>query len=203
RAARELFAAGLAGVPLTVYGGGASIGQRLPDDLTGVDAGADGAYALVGFLGGLEEHADLVAGAWPQVVEEDEPAQAALPREVADALGLSVGDRVEIVDEVRDLDRPVVVTGVWEARDPSHAYWALLGGISTGTGQVWGPFVVHPDEYLARYQRLGTLEWIAVAEPGDLARAGMPEVAAAVADLRNRVQRVREQPDSPLDETTR
>src|SRR5690606_19456078 len=203
RAARELFAGGLAGVPLTVYGGGAAISQRLPDDLPGVDAGAEGAYALVGFLGELEEHADLVAGAWPRAVEEDEPAQAALPREVAEDLGLSVGDRVTIVDEVRDLDRPVVVTGVWEARDPSQAYWALLGGISTGTGQVWGPFVVHPDEYLARYQRLGTLEWIAVADPGDLARAGMPEGAAAVGDLRDLLRRLRDQPDSPLDEAAR
>ncbi|HLV59761.1 MAG TPA: FtsX-like permease family protein, partial [Natronosporangium sp.] len=203
RAARELFADDLAGVPLTVYGGGAGISQRLPDDLPGVDAGPEGAYALVGFLEGLEEHAELVTGAWPQAVDEDEPAQVALPREVAEDLGLSVGERVEIVDEVRDLDRPVVVTGVWEARNPSQAYWALLGGISTGTGQVWGPFVVHPDEYLARYQRLGTLEWVAVADPADLARAGMPQVAAAVADLQDRLQRQRDQPDSPLDDATR
>jgi hypothetical protein len=203
RAARELFSVGLAGVPLTVYGGGAAISQRLPDDLSGVDAGAEGAYALVGFLEGLEEHAELVAGAWPQPVGEDEPAQVALPRQVAEDLGLSVGDRVEIVDEVADLDRPVVVSGVWEARDHSQAYWALLGGISTGTGQVWGPFVVHPDEYLARYRRLGTLEWLAVADPGDLARAGMPAVAAAVADLRGRLQDVRDRSDSPLDETAR
>jgi hypothetical protein len=200
-ATRELFGGGLAGVPLTVHAGGYGTSQRLPHDLPGVEAGPYGAYAVVAFLPGLDQHARLVEGAWPEPVAAGEPAQVALPSEVAAALELAVGDRVAIVDEIADEDRPVEVVGRWQPSDPGEAYWQLA---ATPLGQDgWGPFVVHPDEFTARYQRLAKLEWLAVGDPSALARAGMPEVAAGLGDLAAELERHRSDPASPLDATAR
>ena len=202
RAARALFAGGIAGVPLQVHAGGYGIGQRLPDELAGIDPGPHGAYAVVGFLSELPDHARLVSGAWPEPVPPDRPAQVGLPVEVASALELSVGDTVAIVDEVVDEDRPVEVAAVFEPRNPTEAYWQLMGGTTTGEDDLWGPFVVPEAEFTDRYQR-GTLEWVAAADPGALARAGMPEVAAAATALRQELVRARDREGAALDETAR
>ena len=190
-AARDLFSAGLAGAPLRVYAGGESIGQRLPDDLPGVDPGQHGAYAVVGFLTDVQAHARLVDGAWPRPVPSGRPAEVALPSEVAEAWEVSVGDRVRLTDEVFDEERPVVVAGVWAPREPADPYWQLLGGVTAELDR-WGPLVVHPDEFDARYRRLATLEWLAVPDPAALANAGLTRAASEVETLRAELGRRRD-----------
>jgi predicted lysophospholipase L1 biosynthesis ABC-type transport system permease subunit len=201
QAARDLFGAGLAGVPLAVYSGGYGISQRLPDDLPGVEPGPHGVYAVVSFLPELAEHVELVAGDWPRPVGVDEPAQAVLPADVAATLELSVGDQVPIMDEIVDEARPVEVVGLWQPLNPDDAYWLLAAGPISQGG--WGPFVVHRDEFTTRYQRLATLEWVAVADPAALARAGMPEVAAGTRALHGELERRRDDDRVALDATSR
>jgi hypothetical protein len=198
--ARTLFSAGLAGVPLRVYAGGQSSGQRLPDDL--VDAGENGAYAVVGFLADVPAHARLVDGAWPRAVPADRPAEVALPSAVARAWGVAVGDTIPVTDDVLNQERPVVVCGVWEPLDPAEPYWQLLGGVMTETDR-WGPLVVHPDEFDARYRRLATLEWLAVPDPAELARAGLDRAVSAVEQLRAELSRGRTAGYAELGESAR
>ena len=115
RSARDLFSAGLAGVPLRVYAGGETSGQRLPDELPGVEPGEHGAYAVVGFLTDVRAHAQLVDGAWPRPVPAGRPAEVALPSEVAEAWEVSVGDTILVADELFDEERPGGGRGVGAA----------------------------------------------------------------------------------------
>jgi hypothetical protein len=202
RAARDLFSGGLAGVPLRVYAGGETAAQRLPDELPGVDPGEHGAYAVVGFLTDVRAHAQLTDGAWPRPVPSGRPAEVALPSEVAEAWEVSVGDTIPVTDDVFDEERPVVVAGVWEPREPTDPYWQLLGGVTAELDR-WGPLVVHPDEFGARYQRLATLEWLAVPDPAALARAGLARAASGVEELRAELARGRGTGSGGLAETAR
>lgn len=201
-AARDVFSGGLAGAPLEVHTSGYGTSQRLPDDLPGVDPGIHGAYAMIGFASGLVERAELLDGQWPTPVAGDEPAEAALPAEVAQAWQVSVGDTVAIVDEIADEDRPIVVTAIWEPRDPTDPHWQLLGGMNAEE-DLWGPVVVHRDAFVQRYQQLGTLEWLAVAEPAALADAGMEPVAVAARELRTDLRETRDDGDSVFSEGAR
>ncbi len=74
----------------------------------------------------LSQHADLVAGRWPEPGRD--PIEASLPVALAAALGLEPGDRVRMADQ-RNPDRTVdlVVTAIWQpiAADP---YWQSVGG---------------------------------------------------------------------------
>jgi hypothetical protein len=179
-AVRDLLAGGLAGADVAVSAAGRAISQRLPDGLPGVPADPDGTYAVVAFLADLPAHAVLTDGAWPEPVPAGDPADVALPTELAGTLGLGVGDEVAIVDERGGLEpgpRPVVVAGLWAPIDPQDLFWQLTADINA---RGIGPFVVHPEEFAARYQILGTLEWLAAPDPDGLAAAGMAEVAAAV-----------------------
>lgn len=196
-AVRDLLAGGVAGVPLAVAAGGYASGQELPAGLA-----PDEGSAVVAFLTELSDHAALVDGAWPEPVPAGEPVQAAIPAPVAEQLGLSVGAEVAIVDTrtAEGEPAPVAIVGVWEPIDPAQPYWRLVSAPVELGG--WGPFVVPAEEFVARYQTLGALEWIGVAEPDRLARAGMGEVAADYQALVDDLER-RKEADPALDRYVR
>jgi hypothetical protein len=195
-AIRDVFAGGLAGAPLAVSVAGYASGQELPAGLA-----PDEGSAVVAFLTDLPEHATPVDGAWPEPVPADQPAQAAVPAAVAEELGLSVGDEVAIVDvRTEDQPAPVVVVGTWEPVDPADPYWRLAAAPVELGG--WGPFVVHADEFVARYQILGSVEWLAVPDPGQLAEAGIGAVAADYRRLAAELGR-RQEEDPALDRYVR
>jgi hypothetical protein len=188
-ALRELLGRGLAGEPAPVFAAGHASGQQLPPGLA-----PDDASPVVGFLTGLPEHAELVAGSWPEPVAAAAPVQAAVPVPVATALGLRVGDQVSIVDSRGD-DRPapVVVVGLWEPVDSADPYWRLLSAPLNRGG--WGPFVVHQEEFVARYRMLASLEWLAVPDPARLAAAGMSAVVADLEELDRELAELRADPE--------
>jgi hypothetical protein len=206
-AVRELFAggpgsapgrSGLAGVPLAVSASGYASGQELPAGLV-----PDGGSAVVGFATNLPEHAELAGGGrWPEPVPAGEPVQATLPVPVADALGVAVGETVDIVD-ARLGERvvaPVAVVGVWTPVDPADPYWQHLAVPVERGG--WGPFVVHEDEFVARYQLLATLEWLAVPDPAELAEVRMADITADFQALSGQLIAQRET-DPALDDSVR
>ena len=88
----------------------------------------------------LAEHASLVDGRWPDA--GGDPLEASLPADVADALGLSVGDRLRIADS-RDPTTEIAVelTGTWRPNkgDPFWAWMAARGADDDGSA---APLVV-------------------------------------------------------------
>ena len=72
----------------------------------------------------LDEHATLVGGRWP--VAGADRLEATLPEAAAKALGISVGDRLEIADS-RDPEDTigVAVVGLWRANE-GDAFWSWL-----------------------------------------------------------------------------
>lgn len=199
-AVRELLADTLGDLSARVYAAGYGSSLRLPDDHPGVDPGVHGAYAVVAFLPELSEVVDLVAGRWPEPVDAGEPAEAVVPASAAAALELAVGDEVDVVFEILGEPRPMRIVGVFEPRDPSAEYWQLASTPLSRNG--YGPFVVHPDEFAARYQLLASLEWLVVPEPGDLVGVGMGTVTQRVERLLSELD-MRREADPALGGATR
>lgn len=197
-AVRELLGGAFAGIDAPVYAAGYSSGQALPEGLAPVEGSA-----VLAFLSELPEFAELVDGRWPQPgAAGSEPVEVALPATVATELTLAVGDEVAVVDgrASEDLPGPVRVVGVWEPRDAADPYWQLVAAPIERGG--WGPFVVHPDDFIARYQVRASLEWVTVPEPDALAEAGMDQVLTDYHRLTDQLTAAREA-GSTLDESTR
>lgn len=118
--------------------------RTAPLGLRGTDARivllADGAPLADGAA--LTDDAQLVDGVWPATATD-----AALQADAAAALGLGVGQVLEVVAE--DTAATLTVVGTWRPTDPAHPRWGgdtLAGGgadpLSEGT---YGPLVVLPD----------------------------------------------------------
>ena len=111
---------------------------------------------VLGSYAGIEQHAQLTAGSWPTAGQT--PVQATLSVPAARALGMKVGDQLELIDaSVAGPTKAlltVVVTGTWTA-DPDDPFWLGdpldLDGIVDQTSLVYrGPFMVAPDDLLTR-----------------------------------------------------
>jgi FtsX-like permease family protein len=102
-------------------------------------------------LSGIEQHATLVDGRWPQA--GGAPLEATLSEPAARAFGLTAGDRLALVnrqDATRTVD--VVIVGVWQA-DPADAFFAgdpleLTGTNALGDFTIRGPLVVREADIL-------------------------------------------------------
>ena len=171
-AVRKLFTGGLGGVPVTVDGGAYAISQRL----------ADGRSAVVAYLDRLAEHADLVDGAWPVPVPRGQPVQAAVPEAVAAALGVRVGGRIAVNDDRTKKPAPLAVVGVYRPRDAGGGYWRLAAAPVAAGGL--GPLAVDRAEFLARYQLLSTVNWVAIPAADQLAGRRLEAVSAQATRLR-------------------
>ena len=111
---------------------------------------------VLGSYAGIEQHAQLTAGSWPTPGQT--PVQATLSVPAARALGMKVGDQLELIDaSVAGPTKAlltVVVTGIWTA-DPDDPFWLGdpldLDGIAGQTSLAYrGPFMVAPEDLLTR-----------------------------------------------------
>lgn len=83
---------------------------------------------------GLDSHATLVAGAWPQGGRD--PLETTLSEPAAAALGLDVGDRVSLASRQDPTVRvAITVVGIWRA-DPADGAWFGDPLETTGTTTV-------------------------------------------------------------------
>ena len=109
---------------------------------------------IFGAYEGIEEHATLLDGAWPD--EGEEPMAVAVSRSTADALGLEVGSELAVAsrrDEGSEVS--VLVTGIWQPTDPTDPYWRadpleLEGASEGGSFVTFGPLVVGREDLLGR-----------------------------------------------------
>ncbi len=123
--------------------------------LPGAEAGDQ---AVVGYLDGLADHATLVEGSWPaQGGGAGDALETAVVKDVAQQLGLHVGDPVPLVahPSSQPLTVPVRIVGIFTVDDGADPYWNADEQLRTGVhenGQyrTFGPFFLTRDDLLLR-----------------------------------------------------
>jgi hypothetical protein len=148
--------------------------------------------AIFGAYEGIERHAELTDGAWhrPGV----EPMEVSLSRSAAEALGLSVGDELELTSQRgRDRVLRVSVAGTWEPLDPASPYWRgdaleLDGVTETSSFRTHGPFIVGRTDLLERAATVNlALEARALPDFANLAVDDVDAMRADTAALERRL----------------
>ena len=79
-------------------------------------------WTSLGFISGLEDHVDLVGGAFPQVGGQVLDVLAS--RALAEQMGLQLGEGYVLLgsdDDGRQI--PVRIAGIWQPRDPGAPFW--------------------------------------------------------------------------------
>ncbi|MEU2614599.1 FtsX-like permease family protein [Micromonospora sp. NPDC007271] len=186
RAIRQAFANGLGGAPVTVTGARYGGGRELTGDLgPQVRADDDPVFANLAALDDLPVHAELAAGAWPTAGAS--PLEVTLPEKVAGALGMTVGERVPMLDRSTERAGEVVLIGTWRPRDPAEPYWRLAPGLGVGSAAEsdtsYGPFVLDPADFAATFPGSVSAWWVVEPDLAAAARKGrLLDVRQAVTD---------------------
>lgn len=148
--------------------------------------------ALFGSYEGLDRHAALTAGAFPQ--RGAEQMEAAISAMTAHALGLSVGDDMELTS-TRGGDRSIWVriAGTWQPNDVDDPYWRAnpfeLTGMTAGSSfTTHGPFVVAREDLIGRTASGAvTLQYRALPNFDDLAVEDVTWMRSDTAALEGRL----------------
>jgi putative ABC transport system permease protein len=81
-------------------------------------------WAGIGFISGLEGQIQLLEGSYPLDAPPDGMPQVLVSRKTANELGLQIGERYTLFGSSQDnVQIPIRIAGVWQAIDPSNAYW--------------------------------------------------------------------------------
>ena len=149
----------------------------------------------VGYLGTITDpsrRADLVTGRWPASSSGQSLVEAAVPDRAATRLGLRVGDRVRLDEEIGigGLDGTVrlVVVGTYRPRtdwegDPLSATGfdpAYENGF--GTTPAYGPFLVNDAAFLASGSSVAGLQVTGHPDLENAAAAALAEAATRLED---------------------
>jgi ABC-type lipoprotein release transport system permease subunit len=163
----------------------------LPDQPTGTVRD----LATLGFMDDIGQHASLVAGSWPVNSGPSAPIEVAVPQDVADDLGWSVGTLATLTnrrDESRTLD--VTVSGTFAVDDPGDPFWwdrdrANLWMSVSSSYRTFGPLITTPEATLQRaVVGNARLAWHAFPAFGSISLEEVGGVRARVAELPERVQ---------------
>ena len=184
-AVRDRVSGGLGGVDVQVSAMAAATGLELTGDLPeGIGGAATPAFASLVFLDGLADHADLVAGAWPDASGAASAPQAALGEPIARTLGVGVGDRIPVTSRLTGKPLEVTVVGVWRPKDPADVYWRLAPELTTGVAprsSTYGPLVVARETLLRDFPSSASAAWLIQPEIANAGIARLTEVGAATA----------------------
>lgn len=138
-------------IGVEVFSEGRSDSYALPDQAS--EQVRD--LTTIGFVEGVEAHATLTSGAWP-VTTGQGPLQVAILDQIAEGLGVGLGDRMPLVsrlDASRTLD--VSVVGIYRPNDPNDPFWwddptLLEGVVESAQYRTFGPMLTTREELLAR-----------------------------------------------------
>jgi putative ABC transport system permease protein len=89
------------------------------------------AWVNFAFVSDMEEHVTFLEGGMPAVASADpsDPLEVAVTEAMADQLGLQIGEpfmtfrRMDTETGQRVVQIPIVISGIWTARDPLDEYW--------------------------------------------------------------------------------
>ena len=191
RRVRAVTADGLGGARAQVRRAGYAVGQQLPTGLGDARPGEDGlALASVMFLEDLPAYADLVSGAWPRT--GGKRIETALAAPVAKLFGVAPGDEIPLTDRRTDAARRLVVTGVWQPRDPADPYWRLAPDVATGStpgGATYGPLVIERADFARHFGDLASVSWLVTPDLSTVTVAQLREVRQAAGTAGDAIQR--------------
>ena len=166
--------------------GGGEIARIAKAGWLGLEGASGSGPAVTGVAGyeHLDRHADLTAGRWAEGGRQ--PVEATLPETVAAALGVGVGDVLELGGTGAQDALAVSVVGLWRAHadDP---YWQGIAGDevrSTASGRA--PVAIALNDALNLGARPLQVEWRAVPALEHVSIADATNLRADLADLRAR-----------------
>jgi putative ABC transport system permease protein len=103
------------------------LGQLFPvTDTAYLDQREPLLWTSVATLGDLAQHVDVVDGGLPAADSSTDAIQVMASKALADKLGLQVGERYILFyrpDNADPSQLSILVTGLWQARDPEDGYW--------------------------------------------------------------------------------
>ena len=88
-------------------------------------------WVTLGTLSGFQEHIQVLEGVFPGAspAEEQAPVDILMSYDLAESIGLQVGDRLVVYSQVKTgtgtltTQMPVRIAGTWRATDPRDPYW--------------------------------------------------------------------------------
>ncbi|WP_258944079.1 ABC transporter permease [Actinomadura luteofluorescens] len=132
---------------------------------------------------GIEKHARLTEGRWPGAASGSGEVEAALPGAAARAMHAGVDDVLTLHGRVdKKSVVKVRVVGLFDVPDPQDYFWQDDKLVTTGVERLtytsYGPFVVPPQVFAARFTGTGSEARFTVlpdlrgVEPGELGPLG-------------------------------
>ncbi len=110
--------------------------------------------AVFGDYQGIDAHASLVEGTWPQArTISTGPLEVAIPGRLAEDLGVAVGDTLTMPSRLNaSLSVTVRVTGIYRIDDPADPYWwaepmALDGATESTNYTTYGPLMLADGDF--------------------------------------------------------
>ncbi|MGD9101082.1 MAG: ABC transporter permease [Anaerolineae bacterium] len=83
-------------------------------------------WTNLGFVTGLPEHIELLEGDLPHFQEGDETVPVLVSQELAEQLGLQVGERYTLFGGAQGEQLAVQISGVWRPLNPFDPFWFYL-----------------------------------------------------------------------------
>ncbi len=188
---RSAMRSALGEVPFTMVAGRWSDVLALPEP----HGGSQILLIQAALLAGVRAHAELAAGTWPSRRSPGQPIDVALPVTTARMLSFTVGEVLDLRDNVTGVPARLRVTGLFRTRDPAAPYWGLSllgtsGRVVRGTFVTYGPMLVDPTAFAAGGLTAGGASWLITVDtaripPGGISGLGS-RLGAAVASLHAR-----------------
>lgn len=149
----------------------------------------------IGFMDGLEGHASLVSGTWPdRTADAGEPIPVVVADSVAGSLGLAEGVESLLASRIRTgFSVPIRITGVFHIDDPGDPFWwadgQLLDGLVTSERfATYGPLLTSRELFAERVAGGGAqFTWRAFPELDELTLEGAERLRVRTSQIRDRV----------------
>jgi hypothetical protein len=135
---------------------GARVFAHIDADAFEIEGSHDGdltVLASLGYFEGLDAHATLSQGRWP---DETTMGEVALHGPAARELDLEVGDTTTVINR-RDPEQEVTleIVGIYDVDDPTDPYWladslSVTGSEDSPTFRTFGPFAVTRETLLSQ-----------------------------------------------------